>query len=130
MVWLLYQAAEVVCLTKVLITVLLQNCFAADIVSPINQHFGFMTRDHDEIKHRFLTELHILDVPLGTLEAILIFEKSWPKSQSPRIVSGASRKTMGRPATPGYRCATLSRRSPTGPLFNAKQKCFMQTYDT
>lgn len=99
--------AKVVSLSHESITMLLQNCFAAGMVSPINEHLGFMTRDHDEIKHRFLTELHILDVPLGALETILIFENSWPKSQSPRIVSGASRKTMGRPATPGYRCATI-----------------------
>ena len=73
--------AKVVCLTKVLPcfckTALLPIWFPH--VSPRNQHLGFMTRDHDEIKHCFLTELRVLDVPLGTLETILIFENSWPK---------------------------------------------------
>ena len=35
------------CLSHESVTMLLQNCFAADMVSPINQHLGFMTRDHE-----------------------------------------------------------------------------------
>lgn len=50
------------------------------------------------------------------------WKKNWPGSQSPRIVSGASRKTIGRPATPRYTCATLSHGSTRNPPFPMPDK--------